>query len=262
MSKMEALKITLILLLLTNLRSITSSPYNHRYNTSLYLSTKWVPSTIPEVKGQILLEMLISLSYYHVLLILIFSPKLFFCIAVRPTNTMNYHSAIQVSSLPIFEHVEFGVVTSSVLNVVAVSYGATAALPLSTIMAIILIYTFLTILLLALGGVIGYLFRSEFYAPCATKRYPREIPPLAWYRKTPCQMFLDDLCCGGSAAIFMFAYSIYFYTRSSMSGLLQLSFVIGYNACMCYAFFLMLGTIGFHSSLMFVCYIYRAVKSE
>ena len=61
----------------------------------------------------------------------------------------------------------------SVLNVVAVSYGATTALPFSTIMAIILIYTFLAIPLLALGGVIGYLFRSEFYAPCATKRYPR-----------------------------------------------------------------------------------------
>lgn len=217
-------------------------------------------------------------------------------------------------------------VIGSILNVVAVSYGATAALPFSTIMAIILIYAFLTIPLLALGGVIGYLFRSEFYAPCATKRYPREIPPLAWYRKTPCQMFLGgflsfsaivlelqnlyaslwgykiltvpsilfvmfiililltailsvgltyiqlsvedhewwwrSLLCGGSAAIFMFVYSIYFYARSSMSGLLQLSFVIGYNACICYAFFLMLGTIGFYSSLMFVRYIYRAVKSE
>ncbi|KAG4198369.1 hypothetical protein ERO13_A05G081200v2 [Gossypium hirsutum] len=172
----------------------------------------------------------------------------------------------------------------------------------------------------------GYLFRSEFQSPCATKRYPREIPPLPWYRDTPCQMFLGgflpfsaivlelqhlyaslwgyriftlpsilfimfiililitailsvgltyiqlsvedhqwwwrSVFCGGSTAIFMFAYCIYFYTRSSMSGLLQFSFVFGYNACMCYAFFLMLGTVGFRSSLMFVRYIYRAVKSE
>ncbi|XP_017982411.1 PREDICTED: transmembrane 9 superfamily member 5 [Theobroma cacao] len=214
----------------------------------------------------------------------------------------------------------------SILNVVAVSYGVTAALPSGTIMAIILIYAFLTIPLLALGGVLGYLFRSEFYAPCATKRYPREIPPLEWYRKTPFQMFLGgflsfsaivlelqhlyaslwgykictlpsilfltfiilillttmlsvgltyiqlsvedhewwwrSVLCGGSTAMFMLAYSIYFYLRSSMSGLLQLSFVIGYNGCMCYAFFLMLGTIGFCASLMFVRYIYRAVKSE
>ncbi|KAB2080726.1 hypothetical protein ES319_A05G085400v1 [Gossypium barbadense] len=217
-------------------------------------------------------------------------------------------------------------VISSILNVVAVSYGATAALPFGTIMVIVLLYAFLTIPLLVLGGVIGYLFRSEFQSPCATKRYPREIPPLPWYRDTPCQMFLGgflpfsaivlelqhlyaslwgyriftlpsilfimfiililitailsvgltyiqlsvedhqwwwrSVFCGGSTAIFMFAYCIYFYTRSSMSGLLQFSFVFGYNACMCYAFFLMLGTVGFRSSLMFVRYIYRAVKSE
>ncbi|KAK5830506.1 Putative phagocytic receptor 1b [Gossypium arboreum] len=217
-------------------------------------------------------------------------------------------------------------VIGSILNVVAVSYGATAALPFGTIMVIILLYAFLTIPLLVLGGVIGYLFRSEFQSPCATKRYPREIPPLPWYRDTPCQMFLGgflpfsaivlelqhlyaslwgyriftlpsilfimfiililitailsvgltyiqlsvedhqwwwrSVFCGGSTAIFMFAYCIYFYTRSSMSGLLQFSFVFGYNACMCYAFFLMLGTVGFSSSLMFVRYIYRAVKSE
>ncbi|OMO89169.1 Nonaspanin (TM9SF) [Corchorus olitorius] len=217
-------------------------------------------------------------------------------------------------------------VIGSILNVVAVSYGATAALPFGTIMAIILIYTFLGIPLLALGGLIGYIFRSEFHAPCATKRYPREIPPLAWYRKTPCQMFLGgflsfsaivlelqhlyaslwgykiftlpsilfvmfiililltvilsvgltyiqlsvedhewwwrSVLCGGSTAIFMFAYSIYFYARSNMSGLLQLSFFIGYNAFLCYAFFLMLGSIGFRASLVFVRYIYRAVKSE
>ncbi|TYJ33199.1 hypothetical protein E1A91_A05G086700v1 [Gossypium mustelinum] len=81
-------------------------------------------------------------------------------------------------------------VISSILNVVAVSYGATAALPFGTIMVIVLLYAFLTIPLLVLGGVIGYLFRSEFQSPCATKRYPREIPPLPWYRDTPCQMFL------------------------------------------------------------------------
>ncbi|KAE8729406.1 Transmembrane 9 superfamily member 5 [Hibiscus syriacus] len=217
-------------------------------------------------------------------------------------------------------------VIGSILNVVAVSYGATAALPFGTIMVIILIYTFLTIPLLVLGGVIGNRFRSEFQPPCATKRYPRDIPPLAWYRKTPCQMFLGgflpfsaivlelqhlyaslwgyriftlpsilfimfiililltailsvgltyiqlsvedyqwwwrSVLCGGSTSIFMFAYGIYFYARSSMSGLLQFSFFVGYNACMCYAFFLMLGTVGFRSSLMFVRYIYRSVKSE
>lgn len=60
----------------------------------------------------------------------------------------------------------------------------------------------------------------------------------------------------------MFAYSIYFYARSNMTGFMQLSFFIGYNACMCYAFFLMLGAISFRVSLIFVRHIYGAVKSE
>ena len=60
----------------------------------------------------------------------------------------------------------------------------------------------------------------------------------------------------------MFGYGIYFYQKSNMNGLMQLSFFLGYNACMSYAFFLVLGTISFHTSLMFVRYIYRAVKGE
>ncbi|XP_030458693.1 transmembrane 9 superfamily member 5 isoform X1 [Syzygium oleosum] len=67
---------------------------------------------------------------------------------------------------------------------------------------------------------------------------------------------------GGSAAIFMFAYCLYFYARSNMSGFLQLSIFLGYSALMCYAFFLILGTVGFIASLMFVCRNYEAVKSE
>lgn len=217
-------------------------------------------------------------------------------------------------------------VTVSFLNTVAISYGATAAIPFGTILVILLIYAFLAIPLLGLGGLIGYCIRSEFQAPCATKQYPREIPSLAWYRRTPFQMFVGGLLpfsaialqlhhlyasmwgykiytlpgilfvtfiiliiltailtigltyiqlsvedhewwwrsvlCGGSTAIFMFAYSIYFYVRSNMTGFMQLSFFIGYNACICYAFFLMLGTISFRVSLVFVRHIYGAVKSE
>ncbi|KAK8550792.1 hypothetical protein V6N12_039480 [Hibiscus sabdariffa] len=70
------------------------------------------------------------------------------------------------------------------------------------------------------------------------------------------QWWWRSVLCGGSTSIFMFVYCIYFYARSSMSGLLQFSFVVGYNACMCYAFFLMLGTVGSRSSLIFVRYIY------
>ena len=67
---------------------------------------------------------------------------------------------------------------------------------------------------------------------------------------------------GGFTAIFMFGFCIYFYAKSNMRGLLQLSFFFGYNACICYAFFLMLGTISFRASLVFVNHIYHAVKNE
>ncbi|KAL5579932.1 hypothetical protein UlMin_012374 [Ulmus minor] len=218
------------------------------------------------------------------------------------------------------------VVIASFLNTVAIAKGATAALPFGTILAILLIYIFLAIPLLGLGGLIGYHLRSEFFAPCATKQYPREIPPLAWYRRTPCQMLIGGLLPfsaiilqlqhlyatiwgykiytlpgilfltfailiiltailsisltyiqlsvedhkwwwrsvlrGGSTAVFMFGYGIYFYLRSNMNGSMQFLFFIGYNACVSFAFFLLLGTISFHASLMFVRYIYRAVKSE
>ncbi|XP_014519708.1 transmembrane 9 superfamily member 5 [Vigna radiata var. radiata] len=71
-----------------------------------------------------------------------------------------------------------------------------------------------------------------------------------------------SVLCGGSTAIFMFGYSIYFYVRSNMSGFLQLSFFVGYNACLCYAFFLIFGAISFRVSFLFVRFIYHNVKRE
>lgn len=84
-------------------------------------------------------------------------------------------------------------VTMSIVNTVAIAQGVTAAIPFGTIVVILLIYFFLAIPLLALGGLIGHCFRSEFSAPCATKQYPREILPLAWYRNAPSQMFIAGL---------------------------------------------------------------------
>ena len=68
---------------------------------------------------------------------------------------------------------------------------------------------------------------------------------------------------GGATGAFIFAYSFYYYLhRSNMSGALQLSFYFGYTGIVAYAFFLMLGFVGFFSAFSFVDYIYRAVKAE
>uniref|UniRef100_A0ACD5X0G5 Uncharacterized protein n=1 Tax=Avena sativa TaxID=4498 RepID=A0ACD5X0G5_AVESA len=74
------------------------------------------------------------------------------------------------------------------LNTVAIAYSATAALPFGTICVIVLIWTLVTFPLLVLGGIAGKNSKSEFQAPCRTTKYPREIPPLPWYRTTVPQM--------------------------------------------------------------------------
>ncbi|GAA0157288.1 transporter [Lithospermum erythrorhizon] len=74
------------------------------------------------------------------------------------------------------------------LNTVAIAYTATAALPFGTIVVIFLIWALVTSPLLVLGGIAGKNGKAEFQAPCRTTKYPREIPPLPWYRGTLPQM--------------------------------------------------------------------------
>ncbi|KAM7529432.1 hypothetical protein LguiB_032842 [Lonicera macranthoides] len=74
------------------------------------------------------------------------------------------------------------------LNTVAIAYSATAALPFGTIVVIVLIWALVTSPLLVLGGIAGKNSKQEFQAPCRTTKYPREIPPLPWYRGTLPQM--------------------------------------------------------------------------
>jgi hypothetical protein len=69
--------------------------------------------------------------------------------------------------------------------------------------------------------------------------------------------------CGGSTALFIYAYCFYYwYARSDMNGLMQASFYFGYMLMVCYAFFLMLGSVGFRASLAFVKHMYKSIKCE
>merc|ERR1711998_480780 len=68
---------------------------------------------------------------------------------------------------------------------------------------------------------------------------------------------------GGSTGLFIFGYSFfYFFHRSNMDGLLQISFYFGYTGIVSYAFVQMLGFIGFLSGFHFISYIYGAVKTD
>jgi len=68
---------------------------------------------------------------------------------------------------------------------------------------------------------------------------------------------------GGSTGLFVFAYCFFYYfERSSMYGFMQTAFFFGYMLMASYAAFIMLGTIGFLSSFVFVQRIYAAVKVD
>eukprot|EP01097_Dermamoeba_algensis_P006886 TRINITY_DN42_c0_g1_i2.p1 TRINITY_DN42_c0_g1~~TRINITY_DN42_c0_g1_i2.p1 ORF type:complete len:588 (-),score=97.88 TRINITY_DN42_c0_g1_i2:153-1916(-) len=68
---------------------------------------------------------------------------------------------------------------------------------------------------------------------------------------------------GGSTGFFIYAYSVfYFFYRSRMSGSLQGAFFFGHMASVCYFFFIMLGTVGFYSSLVFIRHIYKNLKCD
>ncbi|KAL7493347.1 hypothetical protein ACHAWT_003632 [Skeletonema menzelii] len=67
----------------------------------------------------------------------------------------------------------------------------------------------------------------------------------------------------GMTGLFIYAYSFFYYFhRSGMSGMLQSSFYFGYMSIVSFGFFLMLGSCGFHFSLLFVKHIYSRVKCD
>ncbi len=67
---------------------------------------------------------------------------------------------------------------------------------------------------------------------------------------------------GGSTGLFIMAKCFLFWNQSKMSGVLQASFFFGYMGVLCYGAVLMLGAIGFLSSMAFVRYIYSNVKID
>lgn len=78
--------------------------------------------------------------------------------------------------------------TFAFLNTVAIAYRSTAALPAGTIVIIAFLWCLVTFPLTVLGGIAGKNGTAEFYAPVRTSKYPREVPPLPWYRSTVPQM--------------------------------------------------------------------------
>ncbi|CAH1431161.1 unnamed protein product [Lactuca virosa] len=84
--------------------------------------------------------------------------------------------------------------TFTFLDIVAIFYGSTTALPLRAIVMLSLSWIFIASPLLLIGSIIGKTRMSEFQAPCKTAKIPREVPPLLrWYKGVLPQMALAGI---------------------------------------------------------------------
>lgn len=67
---------------------------------------------------------------------------------------------------------------------------------------------------------------------------------------------------GLAVAGFFYAYCIYFFLQTGMTGFLQCAFFFLYSLLVAYGIALMLGAISFYSTYYFVIYIYSRIKAE
>jgi len=67
----------------------------------------------------------------------------------------------------------------------------------------------------------------------------------------------------GASALYMFFYAIfYFFTKMEIEKFVSALMYFGYSLIMCFAFFLLTGTVGFYACYFFVRKIYGAVKVD
>ena len=216
--------------------------------------------------------------------------------------------------------------TFSLLNTTAIAKSSTAALPIGTILVVILLFVCVAFPLTVFGGIAGHNSR-EYEPPCRTSKVARQIPSVPWYRSALAQMFMAgflpfsaisielhyifasvwghkvytlygvlflafglltvvtsfivialtyfqlasedyrwwwrSFLSGGMVGVFIYAYCFFYYfNHSGMTGFLQTSFYFGYMANVAFAFFLMMGTVGFYSAWYFVRYIYSSIKTD
>lgn len=215
----------------------------------------------------------------------------------------------------------------AILNTIAFSHGSISALPIGTIIVILLLYVLVTFPLTVVGSIYGRkTSNDDFDAPCRTTKIPRQIPTdIPWYRKSLAQYFMAgflpfssiyieihyifasvwghrvytlfgvlfiafilliivtafitialtyfqlviedhkwwwrSFISGGASGFGIFLYSFFYYfKRSDFNGFMQTSFFFGYMIIISYGTFIMLGTVGFIASLIFVKRIYKTIK--
>lgn len=115
--------------------------------------------------------------------------------------------------------------TFTVLNSTALAKASAAALPFSTIFAVVMLFVLVAFPLTVLGGIAGHNSR-EFEPPCRTSKVPRQIPVVPFYRSAPAQLFMAGFLPFSAISIelhYIFA-SVWGHKVYTLYGILFLAF--------------------------------------
>eukprot|EP00467_Chlorarachnion_reptans_P000344 CAMPEP_0114522410 /NCGR_PEP_ID=MMETSP0109-20121206/20724_1 /TAXON_ID=29199 /ORGANISM="Chlorarachnion reptans, Strain CCCM449" /LENGTH=590 /DNA_ID=CAMNT_0001703619 /DNA_START=67 /DNA_END=1839 /DNA_ORIENTATION=- len=116
----------------------------------------------------------------------------------------------------------------SVVNMVAIYYGSTSALPLNMVFMIIFLFAVVTFPLSILGSMRAKKQDNEFKPPCLPNVKPRELPVIPWYRSALFQMLMAGFLPFSAIYIelhYIFA-SVWGHRVYTLFGILTLAFII------------------------------------
>ncbi|KYQ88887.1 hypothetical protein DLAC_10696 [Tieghemostelium lacteum] len=113
-------------------------------------------------------------------------------------------------------------------NTVALSWHSTVALPILTIIEVLTIWILVGFPLTIVGGIAGRRLSPPLDVPCRTKSFPREIPPVPWYRKIPSQIVMAGFLPFSAIYIELFYIfnSVWGHSSYTLFGILCLVFCI------------------------------------
>ncbi|XP_022867769.1 transmembrane 9 superfamily member 1-like [Olea europaea var. sylvestris] len=114
------------------------------------------------------------------------------------------------------------------LNTVAIFYGSLAAIPFGTMVAVFVIWSFVSFPLTLLGAVVGRNWSGAPNNPCRVKTIPRPIPEKKWYLTPSVVSMMGGLLPFGSIFIEMYFVftSFWNYKVYYVYGFMLLVFVI------------------------------------
>jgi hypothetical protein len=121
------------------------------------------------------------------------------------------------------------------VNAVALYWKATASLPFTTMVIVLMIWLLVGVPLCVLGGIAGKNTAGQFNAPVRTKNFPREIPHIPLYRRWYTQMVMSGFLPFSAIYIELFYVfsSIWGHSSYQLFGILVVVFAILFAVVSC-----------------------------